>query len=164
MILPKRNKISKSKNINFKTKYKQNNIYKPIGFWYSCRNYWYDWVISEDMTHFLHKYIIQVNIKNNITTNIHNKDPNKLLVIRSLKDFDLFTNTYKIKISDNINWIKVSKDFGGIEICPYLEKRRHAHWYYGWDVASGCIWNTDSIIKNIKLIYEKNKDNEYVKI
>ena len=31
-----------------------------------------------------------------------------------------------------------------------------------WDVASGCIWNSN-IIKNTELIYQKKKD-KYVKI
>lgn len=30
-------------------------------------------------------------------------------------------------------------------------------------MASGCIWNTDAIIKNTELIYEKKKE-EYVKV
>ena len=41
-------------------------------------------------------------------------------------------------------------------------KRKHIIWYAIWDVASGCIWNTD-IISNTELIYEKSK-NKYLKV
>ena len=62
-----------------------------------------------------------------------------------------------------INWVKVSKDYGGIETCPFLWKRKGYLWYGSWDVASGCIWNTKAIIKNSELIYEKKK-GKYIKV
>jgi len=38
----------------------------------------------------------------------------------------------------------VSKEYDGIEIAPYQwDARLSLIWYYGWDVASGCIWNLD---------------------
>ena len=56
----------------------------------------------------------------------------------------------------SINWKKVQNDgFNGIEICPYLfDKRMDAQWYYGWDVASGCIWNKSGIA-DVSLIAQK---------
>ena len=56
----------------------------------------------------------------------------------------------------------VSKDYGGIEITPYLLERRKIDRYNTFDVASGCIWN-NKIIKEIKLVYEK-VDNNYIKV
>ena len=51
-----------------------------------------------------------------------------------------------------IDWIKVSKQYSGIEINPYQHSNRYTSmWYYGWDVASGCIWKND-LIKNITKI------------
>ena len=90
-------------------------------------------------------------------TNIHNKDKNKLLVIKTMKDFDIFNKRYRIEENTYslINWKIVAKDYGGIEICPFISKRKNYIWYSSWDVASGCIWNIKSIIKNIQLIYEK---------
>ena len=53
-----------------------------------------------------------------------------------------------------IDWAKVAKDFDGIEIAPYVfEGRYKLQWYYGWDVASGCIWSND-VIKDIKKLNE----------
>ena len=161
MKLPKRNKIDKNKNIEFTKKYKISlHQLKPSGFWYSCYDDWYNWIIEEDLIEFLYKYIHKININVNIMTDIRNKDKNKLLVIKNIQDLDLFNNIYgvtiKLPFHVYIDWKKVKQDFGGIEICPYLHKRRKIYaWYCSWDVASGCIWNTASIIKNTELIYQK---------
>ena len=182
MKFPKRNKIDKNKKIifNFEYKYKQpNQGLKPNGFWYSCYDSWYEWCL-QNMPSGLHKYIHKININKNVFTDIKNKDKNKLLVINNIKDFDIFNKKYQgIKFDDKndfaniygvdnsnfwekkgggtnlIKWDKVSQDFGGIEICPYLLKRKYYLWYNVFDVASGCVWNIKSIIKSSDLIYEK---------
>ena len=77
------------------------------------------------------------------------KDKNKCLVINTLQDFDIFYKRYQNK--DSIFWNKVAEDYGGIEICPFFIERKHIIWYAIWDVASGCIWNTD-IISNTELM------------
>lgn len=57
----------------------------------------------------------------------------------------------------NIQWDRVARDFGGIVIAHYfwscrlgsMDGNREditnqiSNWYYGWDCASGCIWNPD---------------------
>lgn len=47
-----------------------------------------------------------------------------------------------------IDWFQVVRNFPGIIIAPYLWERRNSNrsnwdscWYYGWDCASGCIWD-----------------------
>ena len=172
MRLPKRNTITNKKKIIFNVdyKYKQpKDGIKPNGLWYSCYNSWYNWVVVEGIP-WLHKYIHKININNNVLTDIKNKDKDKLLVISNIKDFDIFNKKYGYSASYNkkfwknkgggndlIKWDKVAKDYGGIEICPYLTDKRYYLWYNTFDVASGCIWNTKSIIKNSELIYEKKK-------
>jgi len=163
MKFPKRNKIDKKSTLTFKKKYIQKlKAYKPIGFWYSCYGAWYKWILMEGMGDFLHKYIHKININPGVLTNIRNKDKNKLLIINNLKDFDTFNDRYKaerrMRTKHRINWKAVSNDYGGIEISPYRSERSLSPlWYYGWDVASGCIWNTQSIIKTSELIYIKRK-------
>ena len=59
-----------------------------------------------------------------------------------------------------INWKEVAKDYGGIEISPHLPKvigDIDYLWYWTFDVASGCIWNIESIIKDTEMVYEKKK-------
>ena len=174
MIFPARNKISNKKKIEI-TDFKISSIIglKPSGIWYSCGSSWYDWIKKERMEEsFLHKYIHQIYIKSNSTTDINNKHKNKLLVIKNIKDFDIFNERYKIVyyepdkktklISYYIDWQKVSKHYGGIEIRPYFKSRKLFIWYNTWDVASGCIWNIN-IIKKFNLIYKKIK-GKYIQV
>jgi hypothetical protein len=144
---------------------KSENIFKPSGFWYSCKKSWYNWCY-ENMSDRLGKYLYEVNINNTIGIDNINKD--KILIIDNKKDFKKFGKKYKkiLKGQTSIDWNTVSKDYGGIEICPYLSDFRmndNYEWYYTWDVASGCIWNLKPIIKSIKLKYILN-NGKYKKI
>tara|TARA_B100001093_G_scaffold482563_1_gene514328 strand:- start:635 stop:1201 length:567 start_codon:yes stop_codon:yes gene_type:complete len=179
--LPKRNRVDKNKkiSINFNRNYNQRVDFKPSGLWYACNNEWLkftqDWISEKH-----HKYIHKLNIKRNVLTNIREKNKKKILVIKNLKDLDLFFNKYSFKVDwfnkwpklkslekQNylIDWEKVSQDFGGIEICPYLGKKRlpRYFWYSTWDVASGCIWNLKDILKDTQLIYQ-GINNKYIKV
>jgi hypothetical protein len=45
-------------------------------------------------------------------------------------------------------WSVISKEYDGIIISPYqwnLQFHTCFFWYHGWDCASGCVWNLDSI-------------------
>lgn len=98
MNLPKRNRIDGNKKIIFREKYKNYiNQGKPNGFWYSCNNSWYNWIIKEGMDSLLHNYIHKINIKSKIITDIWNKDINKLLVIKNISDFEVFHKRYSKK-------------------------------------------------------------------
>jgi hypothetical protein len=170
MKLPKRNKISNSKKINLNEKFTNKTAQKPSGIWYACSKSWFNWIIKQDIPEWFHKYIHKISLNKGVLTNINNKDPNKLLIIKNTKDFDLFNKAYGVLLPTYmrskgyhnyyINWKKVSMDFAGIEICPYLINRKKYSWYLTWDVASGCIWNT-SIINDTSIVYQK-KSGKYV--
>jgi hypothetical protein len=43
-----------------------------------------------------------------------------------------------------IDWPRVAADWDGLVIAPYQWSLRfdpRVPWYYGWDCASGCVWN-----------------------
>lgn len=48
-----------------------------------------------------------------------------------------------------IDWRKVAQRYDGIIIAPYQWRHRLdtqvSDWYYGWDCASGCIWNNTAL-------------------
>jgi len=47
-----------------------------------------------------------------------------------------------------IDWIRVAQEWHGLMVPTYLWSMRMHHrtsWYYGWDCASGCIWNPEAI-------------------
>ena len=152
--------------------------FKPAGLWISIEDYkdeddvtWDSWCIKENFR------IDSLKVKNKII--LHEKanilllttfkdiysfgKENRFDIESYLKTtlggnyeesddviFDLDSETTKEILQ--ISWDKVIKKYDGIFIAPYnWEARWHTEtiWYYGWDCASGCIWNID-IIKEIK--------------
>jgi len=120
---------------------------KPKGLWYACGIEWADFVNSAGwQSKYSHLYELEINHY-------------EILFIKSSEDFEKFEKMYGVKSAGkwdslSIDWPKVASHYAGIEICPYRsEKRMTADWYYGWDVASGCIWSSKGFagIKEIPL-------------
>ena len=47
-----------------------------------------------------------------------------------------------------VHWARVADKYQGIVIAPYQHRLRMELgflWYYGWDCASGCVWDADAI-------------------
>ena len=126
---------------------------KPKGLWYACDKGWKEWVQREMpswASGYQHKYLLQVNL-------------NRMCVIRTEKDLLEFHMKYGILIRGQgaIDWVAVSKDYDGIEICPYQSSQRNnLDWYYPWDVASGCVWSSGAF-KGVTEVENDIKDNEF---
>ena len=117
---------------------------KPTGFWYGFGSSWIDWVKSE-MPKWNYEHIFKINVNTNRVLQIKTLD--------ELIEFDKEYSTINKYGSKNIDWIKVNIMYDGIEINPYQYKARYdISWYYGWDVASGCIWNPKAI-SNIEKLF-----------
>jgi hypothetical protein len=137
--------MSENDEINFKAKAQQSEPdTKPKGLWYGIGTSWIDWVKSE-MPSWERNNIFSIDI-----------DESKIIKISNENELLEFNENYKSEMENRplslIDWKKVSKDYEGIEITPYLYKMRfdrRVFWRYGWDVASGCIWG-NGVIKNIK--------------
>ena len=74
----------------------------------------------------------------------------RLLVIGDSQGIDDFHRLYSepgIGRSYFVDWPAVAARFQGIIITPYVWERRlsEVSWYYPWDCASGCIWDTAAI-------------------
>lgn len=78
----------------------------------------------------------------------------RILVLASLADFDAFAAQYGIRLPSAppdfyhyVDWARVAADYQGIVIAPYRYDRRYERglWYWGWDCASGCIWDADAV-------------------
>lgn len=119
--------------------YSQRIGMKPIGFWYGFGNEWIDWTRYE-MPNWVGKYIYKVDI-----------DKSNILEIKTHMDLMVFTRQHQSlknvnREGDAIDWDVISKKYDGIEINPYQQEARTQYmWYYGWDVASGCIWNLNKV-------------------
>lgn len=82
-------------------------------------------------------------------------DSANLKIITTVEEMDEFSLKYgvetdwerkfsRVKSNWPIDWGTVAEDFDGLIIAPYQYSRRY-DWYYGWDCASGCLWNLSAI-------------------
>lgn len=88
--------------------------------------------------------------------------PERVLCLSTVSDLNAFTSEYGKTpsyaqrspfLSDlkmvGIDWQRVAMECGGILITPYQwRSRMDLMWYYGWDVASACIWDL-SVIREV---------------
>ncbi len=123
------------------------SVGKPDGLWFSTetKDGWKSWVGDEDyrFPSRLGKYKYEVKLKTGA----------KVLYIANAKELDKFTAEFQEPSGSSylgrmIDWQKVAKKFDGIVIVPYIAERRmtpSSSWYYGWDVASGCVWRKRAI-------------------
>lgn len=52
----------------------------------------------------------------------------------------------------NLDWPTITQQCGGMIIAPYHWSQRlrdNTRWYYGWDCASGCVWDL-SLLRHVK--------------
>jgi hypothetical protein len=121
---------------------------KPVGLWYACGDEWIEWT-KTDMPEWLESsdYLYEVKLGDGV------------LRITNVEEFDWLQQKYLRagRFGDQVmDWKAIQDDgYSGIEICPYASyARMEADWYYGWDVASGCIWDSRGIVE-INLIAER---------
>jgi len=130
---------------------------KPKGLWYGFGNEWIDWVRGNmpdwEGNHVYHiifpesKNVLKIKSVHEIMefTKGYLSDINK---VGGYSPGGIgYAHAYGIKhMTMYMDWPKVAKKYDGIEIYPYLHNVRHElMWYYGWDVASGCVWNLSNV-------------------
>lgn len=116
--------------------------YKTTGLWVSVEGEydWPWWCINERFG--LERLACATEI---ILRADHN-----VLIIPTVAALDEFAHVYRkddhgIRV---IDWERVRQQHQGVIIAPYQWDRRlarHTHWYYGWDCASGVIWDANAI-------------------
>lgn len=102
-------------------------------------------------------------------------DESRMLRITNESEFDNFeaeygveieyprvTNVTVVRLQLDIDWPKVAEQYGGIEICPLQRSRRRRAWYYGWSIASGCVWDPGTITGIEELRSSSVEDNPEV--
>jgi hypothetical protein len=124
--------------------------FKPKGLWVSDEDDfgWSHWCDSEQFDGMGRIYEHQVGLWPD-----HN-----ILVIRDVESLDKFHERFAHDIlgtirpfginprKDWLDWRSVYPLWQGIIITPYLWDRRMDYmWYYGWDCASGNIWDLSAI-------------------
>jgi hypothetical protein len=111
---------------------------KPHGLWLSVESDWRDWCEHNDfhleaLTH---------------RTEVALRPAVNVLRLATTSELRAFSRRYEcmwqgLSLPD---WVAVTRDYGGLIIAPYvLESRLELLWYYGWDCASGCIWDCSTL-------------------
>lgn len=119
----------------------QSKSAKPMGLWYGIGSSWVDWVRGN---------MPEWELDNLFKIDVNTK---RMLIISTSEELLLFNKKYGTVIMgflEVIDWSRVAADYGGIEISE-LGMGGEVSWYYGWDVASGCIWDDGIVVGVTKL-------------
>lgn len=125
---------------------------KPSGFWVSDDSEfgWAKWCEAEQyqLGHVRYRYEVKLAA------------PERLLWLRDEDSVRLFISEFGIEPPGfgrgvvgafryrEPDWQRVAQHWGGVVITPYQWSLRLADgfmWYYGWDCASGVIWDVSTI-------------------
>lgn len=116
---------------------------KPSGLWLSVEGDgdWKEWCEGEQWGLERLKHVSEITLKPHAN----------VLTVDTLAKLDRFSKDFKaggdpVVELRYIDWPRVKNLWDGIIIAPYQWNRRHDFmWYYGWDCASGVIWNLSAI-------------------
>jgi len=116
---------------------------KPKGLWISVEGEddWAEWCKAENF----------IDTTKQIANIVELSPEANVLWIKGTLEFDVFDERYgqRVEFGRNIDWPRVATEYQGLIIAPYLWDRRLLNWYYGWDCASGCIWDAKAINKGV---------------
>ncbi len=126
-----------------------NLMVKPCGMWISDEKSdfgWKDWCEGEQFNIDALKYKTRIIIDT--------KDVLVLDTPEKLIDFNQKWCSSQVSLYERFpKWKELKKIYKGIIISPYQWDFRLNHdffWYYGWDCASGCIWDLSCVKKVFK--------------
>jgi hypothetical protein len=129
--------------------------HKPNGLWVSVGEEWKEWCEAEKfkLDSLKHVYSISMNDNANI---LHIETVKQIYDFTEKFQLEKTTPLHPFNYTDQLNWNQVKQKYQGIIIAPYQWDCRLStlsSWYYGWDCASGCIWDL-TCIKEFKKINE----------
>lgn len=119
-------------------------VYKTPGLWVSVEGEydWLWWCKSErwGLDRFIH------------ATEVVPSADAKIKHLSNAAEIDDFTERFHLSGSPiwhrGLDWGAIRDEWQGLVIAPYCWERRladHTGWYYGWDCASGVIWDAKAI-------------------
>jgi hypothetical protein len=142
--------------------------HKPLGLWVSDEDDygWRSWCLDNDFRIENLRYAHKVELEPGANI-LHLKSKHEIaefgLFWKSRAEpFRSMEREIRLKLPGHqphiysLNWPEIRKRYDGILITPYQYTifdpilDRHM-WYYGWDCASGCVWNFEAI-KSIRRV------------
>lgn len=143
--------------------YQQRIAWKPSGLWFDVDRDWLRWCDGEDYRRECLRYRHRLKLADDaVILRLSGSDA----ILRfteeyakphpALTDLDNEVNIFDRHHSAVIDWPRIAESFQGIIITPYCWRARWAFmWYYGWDCASGCVW--DPSILTIDAVFHKGR-------
>ena len=142
-------------DFNREMAYHQSPDPKPNGLWISVGTEWEEFCQQNSFSEWVEFPAFEIKFAEGSNFCIIT-DANELIEFTDKYISDLQHNDNEVNeilFSYFIDWKRVSEDYDGIFIMPYIWSCRlssHTRWYYGWDVASGCIWNLNTVLFTVE--------------
>jgi hypothetical protein len=148
--------------------YTQGGHPKPNGLWFDVDGTWKRWCESTEfhLEHLRYRHAVSILDPSRIlflrsakgidafTRNYGHNLSGFVQSLQSAEDTDAFARAYgrdlfgeiQKQFTNYIMWREVAGKYTGIIIDPYSRSRSQTYlWYYGWNCAGGCIWDTSVI-------------------
>jgi hypothetical protein len=148
--------------------YPQSGHPKPNGLWFDVNEDWKRWCEAAQfrLENLHYRHTVTILDRSRILFLQRAKDidvftqkysrnlSGRIQFLQSAKDMDVFTRRYGCDLfgdiqkhfSNYIMWGEVAEKYSGIIIVPYFRTRSGTYlWYYGWNCAGGCVWDTSVI-------------------
>ncbi len=148
--------------------YAQSGHPKPNGLWFDVNGSWKRWCEAvqfrlEDLRCCHTVTILDTSrvlfLRNekdiDVFTRQYGRDiSSHIQPLQSPEDLNAFARQYRSDLfgdilgqfSNYIMWGEVAETYSGIIINPYSRARSQTYlWYYGWNCAGGCIWDTSVV-------------------
>jgi hypothetical protein len=151
-----------------KMKYTQSGHPKPNGLWFDVNEEWKQWCEGVDfrLDTLRYRHTVTILDRSRMLFLRGDKDIDEfthqycrslfgdIQLLQSSEEADKFARDYrsdlfaeiKQQFSNYIAWGEVAEKHSGIIVAPYSRAKSETYlWYYGWNCASGCIWDTSVI-------------------
>ncbi len=148
--------------------YLQSGHPKPNGLWFDVNESWKRWceVTQFHLEDLRYRHIVTIRDASRILFLRNAKDIDRftraygrnlsghIQLLQSTEDINTFMRQYgqdlfgdiQRQFSNYIMWQEVAGKYSGIIVDPYSRARSLTYlWYYGWNCAGGCIWDTRAI-------------------
>ncbi len=148
--------------------YPQGGHPKPNGLWFDVNGSWKRWchAVRFRLENLRYRHVVTIVDPSRILflqnaddidrfTRAYGRDfSGHIQVQQSSREMDEFALRYgedlfgdiQHQFTNYILWGEVAETYGGIIVNPYSRARSQTYlWYYGWNCAGGCVWDTSVI-------------------
>jgi hypothetical protein len=149
-------------------RYLQSGSPKPNGLWFDVNENWRQWCEATEfrLENLRYRHTVTILDSSRILFLRRAKDidvftrkygrnlSHNIRFLQSAEEIDVFTHKYGRDLSGDVQkafsnyimWGEVAEKHSGIVIYPYSRARSETYlWYFGWNCASGCVWDTSVI-------------------